>query len=458
MNLRLSRLDSGKIAIDVYPHTRQISELLRKASCHWDSIARAWVTLDSPHCRYKLFKTLLQSGLITRDDLLAYPLLATAENDQPQQSPRTLPPVPPVTPPIPPTVPSVPVMSASSPPLISAALPPSASSLTTSPPPTKIPAISPLRKKCLDRLDAKHYSPRTREAYIKWLERYFLFHKGKPPHLLDEKDINSFITALAVETEVSSSTQNQALAAILFFYRQVLGRPVDDLGEVIRAKKPIRLPVVLSRDEVKKILSVMKDEKRLAARLMYGTGLRLSECVSLRVQDIDFDRNELLVRNGKGAKDRVTMLPESLRKPLKEHLTRVQAIHEQDKSEGFGKVPLPGSLDKKYAAASKEWGWQWVFPQDRRWKNAETGDQGRFHMDESTMQRAMHDAVLLSHIAKRASCHTLRHSFATHLIESGYDIRTVQELLGHCDVKTTMIYTHVLNKGPSGVHSPLDNL
>ncbi len=449
VNLHLSRLDSGLIAIEVFPHTTAITELLCKASCHWDRIAHAWVTLDTAPARHKLFRTLLQSGLMTRDDLLAHPLLASAENDQQPQPTKVPPSMPPVTPPIPTTVPLVPIMPASSPPSITP---------VSTLPQTNGKTISPLRKKCLDRLDAKHYSPRTREAYIKWLERYFLFHKGKPTHLLDEKDINSFITALAVETEVSSSTQNQALAAILFFYRQVLGRPVEDLGEVIRAKKPIRLPVVLSRDEVKKILSVMKDEKRLAARLMYGTGLRLSECVSLRVQDIDFDRNELLVRNGKGAKDRVTMLPESLRKPLKEHLLRVQAIHEQDKSEGFGKVPLPGSLDKKYAAASKEWGWQWVFPQDRRWKNAETGDQGRFHMDESTMQRAVHDAVLLAHIAKRASCHTLRHSFATHLIENGYDIRTVQELLGHCDVKTTMIYTHVLNKGPSGVHSPLDNL
>jgi len=439
VNIRLTRLDSGKIAIDVFPHTSKITELLCMASCHWDSIDRAWVTLDSAQSRHKLFTTLLQSGLMTRDDLLAHPLLASAEIPPPPRSPLS-----------PPTGVLAPKTLATSPPGHLPTLP--------STRPSKVPAVSPLRKRCLDRLDAKHYSPRTREAYIKWLERFFLFHKGKPLYRLDEKDINSFITALAVETEVSSSTQNQALAAILFFFRQVLGRPVDDLGDVIRAKKPTRLPVVLSRDEVKKILSVMKDDKRLAARLMYGTGLRLSECISLRVQDIDFDRNELLVRNGKGAKDRVTMLPESLKTPLMEHLIRVQAIHEQDKSEGFGKVPLPGSLDKKYAAASQEWGWQWVFPQDRRWKNAETGDQGRFHMDESTMQRAIHDAVLLSHIAKRASCHTLRHSFATHLIENGYDIRTVQELLGHCDVKTTMIYTHVLNKGPSGVHSPLDNL
>jgi integron integrase len=445
VNLHLSRLDSGLIAIEVFPHTTAITELLCKASCHWDRIAHAWVTLDTAPARHKVFMTLLQSGLMTRDDLLAHPLLASAEN----------PPAPQPNLSIPPSAPKVTsTLQISLPSTVTSTVPSTAPSII----PSKKPSISPLRKRCLDRLDAKHYSPRTREAYIKWLERFFLFHKGIPLDRLEEKDINSFITALAVETEVSSSTQNQALAAILFFYRQVLGRPVDDLGDVIRAKKPVRLPVVLSRDEVKKLLSVMKDDRRLAARLMYGTGLRLSECISLRVQDIDFDRNELLVRNGKGAKDRVTMLPESLKKPLKEHLDRVQAIHEQDKSEGFGKVPLPGSLEKKYAAASQEWGWQWVFPQGRRWKNDETGDQGRFHMDESTMQRAIHDAVLLAHITKRASCHTLRHSFATHLIENGYDIRTVQELLGHCDVKTTMIYTHVLNKGPSGVHSPLDNL
>lgn len=313
-------------------------------------------------------------------------------------------------------------------------------------------------KRYLALLDAKHYSPRTRDTYRVWLERFFRYHAGKDPASLGERDINAFLTALAVDIEVSASTQNQALAAILLLFRVVMGRPVDELGDVIRAKKPARLPVVMSREEVRSVISFLKDDKRLAARLMYGTGLRLSECLSMRVQDIDFDRSEILVRNGKGAKDRVTMLPESLKEPLRDHLEHVRALHEADKAEGFGRVPLPGALDLKYSSASADWPWQWVFPQDRRWKDSATGTEGRFHMDESSMQRAVHEAVVKSGIAKRASCHTFRHSFATHLLENGYDIRTVQELLGHSDVKTTMIYTHVLNKGPSGVKSPIDNL
>ncbi len=307
-------------------------------------------------------------------------------------------------------------------------------------------------------LDARHYSPRTRAAYLAWMTRFFAFHKGKDPATLAESHINAFLTSLAVTSEVSSSTQNQALAAILFLFRAVLNRPVDAIGDVIRAKKPVKLPVVMSRKEVFQVLSLLKGDKRLAARLMYGTGLRLMECLHLRVQDIDFDRNEILVRNGKGAKDRVTMLPDSLKTPLLDHLDRVRAIHSLDLSEGYGKVPVPGAIDKKYPLASGEWCWQWIFPQDRRWKNTETGEQGRHHMDETALQRAVHDAVLKAGINKRASCHTFRHSFATHLLESGYDIRTVQELLGHSDLKTTMVYTHVLNKGPAGVRSPLDNL
>lgn len=309
-----------------------------------------------------------------------------------------------------------------------------------------------------DALEARHYSPRTCEMYLKWLERFFAYHRGKDPSLLTEKDINTFITALAVDIEVSASTQNQALAAILFYFRAILATPVTRLDDVIRAKKPVRIPVVMSRDEVRSVISYLKDEKRLAARLMYGTGLRLMECLSLRVQDIDFDRNEILVRNGKGAKDRVTMLPEALKAPLKDHLAHVKAIHRKDLSDGWGQVPVPGALSLKFPESSADWVWQWVFPQPGRWKDPVTGAQGRFHIDESTMQRAVHEAVLKAGLSKRASCHTFRHSFATHLIENGYDIRTVQELLGHSDVKTTMIYTHVLNKGPSGVRSPLDNL
>lgn len=319
------------------------------------------------------------------------------------------------------------------------------------------PAL-PYRKQYIDALEARHYSPRTRKCYLQWLDRFVAYHRAKNPASLDEKDINSFLTALAVDIEVSASTQNQALAAILFLFRNILGRPVDELGEVIRAKKPVHLPVVMSRDEIRRLLSFLQDEKCLIARLMYGTGMRIMETLALRVQDIDFDRNEILIRNGKGAKDRVTMLPEALKPPLLEQLIRVKAIHERDIADGWGKVWLPGAIDRKYVNASSDWRWQWIFPQERRWKNVETGLQGRHHMDESVMQRAVHEAVLKAGITKRASCHTFRHSFATHLLENGYDIRTVQELLGHSDVKTTMIYTHVLNRGPSGVRSPLDSL
>lgn len=307
-------------------------------------------------------------------------------------------------------------------------------------------------------LEARHYSPRTQEAYVQWVLRYEDFHNNAAPARLGEAGINAFLSHLATDIEVSASTQNQALAALLFLYRTVLDVPVGELGEVVRAKKPIRLPVVMSREEVRAVLSHLSGDKHLAAALMYGTGMRLSECLCLRVQDIDFDRCAITVRSGKGAKDRITMLPTSLKTPLLAHLSRVKTTHETDLAEGWGDVPLPGAIDRKYPRASKEWKWQWVFPQDRRWKNPTTDQQGRYHMDESLLQRAVHEAVLAAGIAKHASCHTFRHSFATHLLESGYDIRTVQELLGHSDVKTTQIYTHVLNRGPSGVRSPMDGL
>ena len=312
--------------------------------------------------------------------------------------------------------------------------------------------------KYVEALETRHYSPRTIQAYTAWLKRFAECHRGKSPRALGEKEINDFLTKLAVSEKVSASTQNQALAALLFFFRYVVNNPVGDLGEVIRAKKPKRLPVVLSREEIRAIFSNLSDEKLLAAKLMYGTGIRLMECLCLRVQDIDFSRNEILIRAGKGGKDRVTMFPDSLKMQLHAHLSVVKNIHEKDIVEGWGRVPLPNNLAQKYPNAPAEWAWQWVFPQDRKWKNAATGEQGRHHMDESLLQRAVHDAVLKSGLTKRASCHTFRHSFATHLIEDGYDIRTVQELLGHSDVKTTMIYTHVLNRGPSGVRSPIDRL
>lgn len=307
-------------------------------------------------------------------------------------------------------------------------------------------------------LRAFHYSDRTRETYLSWFVRYITACGVKNLARPDEEQINRFISGLAVNGNVSASTQNQALAAILFYYRRVLGVPTDKLDHIIRAKKGHRLPVVMSRDEVKAVLSRLTGTKRLAARIMYGTGLRLMECMQLRVQDIDFDRSEILVRAGKGDKDRVTMLPQSLKEPLREHLKEVQSLHEQDLAEGCGRVPLPGALERKYPNGSSDWTWQWVFPQRHRWKNPKTGEEGRYHMDESLMQRAVHEAVLKAGLTKHASCHTFRHSFATHLIENGYDIRTVQELLGHSDVKTTMIYTHVLNKGPGGIRSPLDVL
>lgn len=304
----------------------------------------------------------------------------------------------------------------------------------------------------------RHYSRRTEEAYVSWIKRFIFFHGKRHPAEMAEPEINAYLTHLAVKETVSASTQNQALSALLFLYRHVLSREVGDLGQVIRARKPKRLPVVMTREEVGAVLGHLAGDKQLMAGLMYGAGLRLMECLSLRVQDIDFERKEITVRGGKGKKDRVTMLPASLDKLLGKHLREVKTIHEKDRADGWGRVVLPDALDRKYTKASSEWRWQWVFPQEKRWKNIKTGEQGRHHMDESLVQRAVRDAVAKAGLTKRATCHTFRHSFATHLLESGYDIRTVQELLGHKDVKTTMIYTHVLNRGPAGVRSPVDAL
>ena len=303
---------------------------------------------------------------------------------------------------------------------------------------------------------SRHYSHRTEDTYCSWIKKYIYFHKLKHPLEMGELEINAFLTHLAVNEHVSASTQTQALSALLFLYRHVLGREIGDLGNVIRARKPARLPVVMTREEVKAVLANMTGDKLLMASLMYGAGLRLMECLRLRVQDIEFSRGEILVRDGKGGKDRITMLPELLKPPLREHLNKVKATHEKDLAEGWGRVQMPGALDRKYPNAPKEWCWQWVFPQEKRWKNIKTGEEGRHHIDASLVQKAVRDAVIKAGLTKRATCHTFRHSFATHLLEGGYDIRTVQELLGHSDVKTTMIYTHVLNRGPAGVRSPLD--
>jgi integron integrase len=318
------------------------------------------------------------------------------------------------------------------------------------------------KPKLLDRLRqalrSRHYSRRTEETYFHWVRQFIYFHHIRNPADMAEPEINAFLTDLAVRRHVSASTQNQALSALLFLYRHVLDRPVGDLGQVIRARRPARVPVVMTRQEVKAVLAQLAGDKRLMASLMYGAGLRLMECLRLRVKDIDLARSEITIRDGKGTKDRRTMLPQSLTQPLEDHLARIRRIHQQDLADGWGRVMMPDALDRKYPNAPADWRWQWVFPQDRRWKNAQTGQEGRHRIDEALVQRAVRGAVERAGLTKRATCHTFRHSFATHLLEGGYDIRTVQELLGHSDVKTTMIYTHVLNRGPTGVRSPVDSL
>nr|WP_252722914.1 integron integrase [Treponema pedis] len=307
-------------------------------------------------------------------------------------------------------------------------------------------------------MDARHYSVRTRKAYLTWLTRFFAAFPAIPYEQLGQPHINTFLSRLAAVEKISASTQNQALAALLFYFRFVRGENPVELDSVIRAKQPVRLPVVLSKSEVDRIIKQLDGEKRLAVQLLYGTGMRLNELLSLRIMDIDFDCNTITIHNGKGSKDRYTMLPHSLHAPLKAHIEQVQRIHTRDIQDGWGEVSLPDALTHKYPAAAKLFKWQWLFPQKNRWINKETGLQGRWHIDESVLQRAVQTAVVRAGIHKKASCHTFRHSFATHLLESGYDIRTVQELLGHSDVKTTQIYTHVLNKGPGGVISPLDRM
>jgi integron integrase len=305
---------------------------------------------------------------------------------------------------------------------------------------------------------SRHYSPRTEKAYTLWVKRFIFFHGRRHPAEMGEKEINAFLTHLAVEEKVSASSQNQALAALLFLYRHVVGREIGDLGDVVRARKPKRVPVVMTREEVRAVLSELEGEKWLMASLMYGTGMRLMECLRLRVQDVDLERSEIAVRDGKGAKDRVTMLPERLRGPLLDQLRQARAVHETDLADGWGRVQLPMALDRKYPSAPAEWRWQWVFPQQKRWKDTQRGEQGRHHVHETLVQRAVRDAVRRADVTKHVSCHTLRHSFATHLLEDGYDIRTIQELLGHKHLSTTMVYTHVLNKGGKGVRSPLDGM
>jgi len=309
-------------------------------------------------------------------------------------------------------------------------------------------------------LRLRHYSGRTEEAYVGWVRRFVRSCGLRHPRELGSGDVTRFLSTLAVEGQVSASTQNQARAAILFLYKDVLDMPVGWLSALVRAKRPARVPVVLTKDEVRRVFAHLREGSvtALIAGVLYGTGMRLLEVLRLRVKDIDFATNEIVVRAGKGDRDRVTMLPERSKGPLLHHLAAARAQHERDIAMGAGSVVLPGALSVKYPRAAREWTWQWVFPASRTYDDAETAERRRHHLHETVVQRAFKQAVRAAGIAKPASCHTLRHSFATHLLESGYDIRTVQELLGHRNVATTMIYTHVLNRGGLGVRSPADTL
>jgi integron integrase len=304
----------------------------------------------------------------------------------------------------------------------------------------------------------RHYSHRTEKAYVAWIRRYILFHDKRHPKDMGAAELTHFLSSLAVKGRVAASTQNQALSALLFLYRDVLEIDVPWLGDIVRAKRPERLPVVLTRDEVRAVLRPLRGVPRLMAFLLYGSGLRVLECCRLRVQDVDFGRHQILVRGAKGDKDRVTVLPSLIQHDLARHLETVRERHHRDLQSGAGWVELPTALARKYPNAGRDWVWQWVFPATRFYRDRATGQLRRHHLHESVLQRVIKDAVRRTGIAKRATPHTLRHSFATHLLEDGRDIRTVQELLGHRDVTTTQIYTHVLNRGPSGVRSPIDTM
>jgi integron integrase len=302
----------------------------------------------------------------------------------------------------------------------------------------------------------RHYSIRTEQAYLQWTSRFILFHHKRHPRELGATEVTAFLSDLATRRNVAASTQNQALHAILFLYRNVLQIKLPWLDELQRAKKPQHLPVVFTREEARALLAQLQGTLWLMAMLTYGCGFRLLECLRLRVKDLDFQYRQIVVRDAKGQKDRVTMLPATLMEPLRSHLIRVRRLHEVDLRDGFGRVYLPHALASKYPNADREWGWQYVFPSSRRSIDPRSGIERRHHAREDALQRAVKQAVRKAGIAKPGSVHTLRHSFATHLLESGYDIRTVQELLGHADVKTTMIYTHVLNRGGRAVVSPAD--
>jgi len=305
---------------------------------------------------------------------------------------------------------------------------------------------------------ARHYSRRTEKAYVHWIRRFIFFHDKRHPADMGSAEVTAFLTSLAVRDKVAASTQNQALSALLFLYREVLGVELPWLDDVVRAKRPQYLPVVLTRDETRAVLQRLNGVPRVMALLLYGAGLRLLECCRLRVKDVDFATNQIVIRDGKGRKDRVTMLPAAVKTLLMTQIDHVRTQHQADLRRGAGWVELPGALLRKYPNAGREWAWQWVFPATRFYLDRLTGQRRRHHLHESVLQRAVKDAVRAAGLAKPATCHTFRHSFATHLLEDNHDIRTVQELLGHRDVSTTMIYTHVLNRGPAGVRSPADRM
>lgn len=307
-------------------------------------------------------------------------------------------------------------------------------------------------------LRVQYYSPRTLEAYLGWVRRFIAFHRQRDPWSLEAEEARAFLVVLAEHRRVSAATHNQARSALVFLYRHVFGRPLPLFEGVTPASRPRRLPVILSREEVARVVRELRGAKQLVAMLLYGSGLRLLEALNLRVKDVDFSRSQVIVRGGKGDKDRVTVLPQVLHAPLRAHLARVKRLHERDVARGAGHVALPGAYAQKSPTAARAWEWQWVFPATSIYREALTGERRRHHLHETAVQRGVKEAVLRSGIAKRATCHTLRHSFATHLLEQGADIRTIQELLGHTDLETTMIYTHVLQRGAGAVRSPLEGL
>ncbi|MFC1679262.1 integron integrase [Elusimicrobiota bacterium] len=324
-------------------------------------------------------------------------------------------------------------------------------------PQSEASSLGRLLWKVRETLRARHLSPRTEEAYVGWIRRFAGWAK-EPVEDLGPSDVGRFLSDLALRGRVSASTQNQARNALMFLYEQALNRKIGPVDGVIRAKRPRRLPLVLTKEEVRAVLSAMTGTPHLMAMLLYGSGLRLLECCNLRVKDLDFHQNQILLRAAKGNKDRFTMLPAGAGQLLQRHLKAVRQQHEEDLKKGLGSVEMPYALARKYPNASKEWGWQWVFPATSHYTDRITGERRRHHLHESVLQKAFKEARIRAQISKPAGCHSLRHSFATHLIEDGYDIRTVQELLGHRNVSTTMVYTHVLNRGGHGVRSPADAL